>query len=121
MDFIHLCTDADGIISAKPALVKYATKLSLFTVLRFFVIDSLALSNIEKQLQYVKPDVVEVLPLLMPRILTRICSISHVPVISGGLISEEDDVEAMRSAGASCVSTTSENIWPIQEKNLTYD
>ena len=85
------------------------------------VIDSLALSNIEKQLQYVKPDVVEVLPLLMPRILTRICSISHVPVISGGLISEEDDVEAMRSAGASCVSTTSENIWPIQEKNLTYD
>ena len=121
VDFIHLCTDADGIISAKPALVKYATKLSLFTVLRFFVFDSLALSNIEKQLQYVKPDVVEVLPLLMPRILTRICSISHVPVISGGLISEEDDVEAMRSAGASCVSTTSENIWPIQEKNLTYD
>ena len=66
VDFIHQCTDADGIISAKPALVKYATKLSLFTVLRFFVIDSLALSNIEKQLQYVKPDVVEVLPQHFP-------------------------------------------------------
>ncbi len=121
VDFIHQCTDADGIISAKPALVKYATKLSLFTVLRFFVIDSLALSNIEKQLQSVKPDVVEVLPLLMPRILTRICSISHVPVISGGLISEKEDVDTMLSAGASCISSTSENIWPIQEKNLTYD
>ncbi len=121
VDFIHQCTDADGIISAKPALVKYATKLSLFTVLRFFVIDSLALSNIEKQLQSVKPDVVEVLPLLMPRILTRICSISHVPVISGGLISEKEDVDTMLSAGASCISSTSENIWPIQEKNLAYD
>ncbi len=121
VDFIHQCTDADGIISAKPALVKYATKLSLFTVLRFFVIDSLALSNIEKQLQSVKPDVVEVLPLLMPRILTRICSISHVPVISGGLISEKEDVDTMLSAGASCISSTSENIWPIQEKSLSYD
>lgn len=111
VDFIKERTDADGIISTKPALVKYARKLSMFTVLRFFVIDSLAFSNLEKQIQNVKPDVIEVLPALMPRILTHICSISHVPVITGGLISEKEDITSMRSAGASCVSSTSENIW----------
>ncbi len=111
VDFIHKCTDADGIISTKPALIKYATKLSMYTVLRFFVIDSMAFSNIEKQLQNVKPDVVEILPALMPRILTRICNIIPVPVITGGLISDKEDVISMLSAGASCVSSTSENIW----------
>ena len=69
VDYIQQRTEADGIISTKPALIKYAAKLSLFTVLRFFVIDSLALSSIEKQLQNVKPDVIEVLPALMPRVL----------------------------------------------------
>lgn len=111
VDFIKERTDADGIISAKPALVKYARKLSLFTVLRFFVIDSLAFSNIEKQIQSVKPDVIEVLPALMPRILTRISGISHIPIITGGLISEKEDIISMISAGASCVSSTNEKIW----------
>lgn len=111
VDFIHQCTNADGIISTKPALIKYASRLSLFTVLRFFVIDSLAFSNIEKQLQNVKPDIVEVLPALMPRILTRIVRMIKVPVITGGLISDKEDVISMLSAGATCVSSTSENIW----------
>ena len=39
VDFIQQCTEADGIISSKPSLIKYASRLSLFTVLRFFVID----------------------------------------------------------------------------------
>lgn len=111
VDFIKQCTEADGIISTKPALIKYAAKLSLFTVLRFFVIDSLAFSNIEKQLQNVRPDVMEVLPALMPRILSRICNMVNIPVITGGLISDKEDVISMLSAGASCVSSTSEDIW----------
>lgn len=111
VDFIHQCTKADGIISTKPALIKYASKLSLYTVLRFFVIDSLAYSSIEKQLQNVKPDVVELLPALMPRILTRICKNIKIPVITGGLISDKEDVISMLSAGAVCVSSTSQNTW----------
>ena len=111
VDYIQQRTEADGIISTKPALIKYAAKLSLFTVLRFFVIDSLALSSIEKQLQNVKPDVIEVLPALMPRVLKRICSMNHIPVITGGLISEKEDVISMLSAGAACVSSTSQNVW----------
>lgn len=111
IDFIHQCTLADGIISTKPSLIKYAARLSLFTILRFFVIDSLAFSNIEKQLQNVKPDMVELLPALMPRVLNRLCPKIPVPVITGGLISDKEDVISMLSAGAACVSSTNETVW----------
>ncbi len=113
VDFIKQRTKADGIISTRPGLIKYAARLSLFTVLRFFVIDSLALTNIEKQLQNVRPDVVEVLPALMPRIVSKICQMANVPVITGGLVDDKDDVISMLSAGASCVSSTSEEIWQL--------
>lgn len=111
VDFIKNYTEADGIISTKPALIKYASSLSLFTVLRFFMIDSMAFQNIEKQLHQVRPDVVEILPALMPRIINKICGMVSVPVITGGLISEKEDVITMLSAGASCISSSNEKIW----------
>ena len=83
----------------------------MFTVLRFFVIDSLAFSNIQKQLENVHPDVVELLPALMPRVLGRLCEKIPVPVITGGLISEKEDVVSMLSAGAACVSSTTSSTW----------
>lgn len=111
VDFIQKYTRADGIISTKPALVKRAQKLNLSTVLRFFVIDSLAFSSIEKQLAAVKPDIIEVLPALMPKVISRICKMVSVPVIAGGLISDKEDILSMLSAGAVSVSSTSEKTW----------
>ena len=40
---------ADGIITTKPALVRRARELGMFTVLRYFLIDSMALENIRSQ------------------------------------------------------------------------
>lgn len=111
VDFVKKYTRADGIISTKPALVKHAQKLNLFTVLRFFVIDSLAFASIEKQLASVKPDIIEVLPALMPKVISRICKMVSVPVIAGGLISDKEDILSMLSAGAVSVSSTSEKTW----------
>ena len=50
VDFIRNNTSADGIISTKPALIKRARELSLYTTLRVFVLDSMAFENIEKQM-----------------------------------------------------------------------
>ena len=111
VDFIKKYTRADGIISTKPLLIKHAKKLGLSTVLRFFVIDSLAFSAIEKQLQLAQPDIIEILPALMPKVISRICNMVSVPVIAGGLISDKEDIMTMLSAGAISVSSTSENIW----------
>lgn len=111
IDFVKKYTKADGIITTKPPLIKRAKELGLYTVLRFFVIDSLALSSIAKQLQTARPDIIEVLPALMPKVITRICDMVNVPVIAGGLISDKEDIMTMLSAGAISISTTSQELW----------
>lgn len=111
VDFIKRNTKADGIITTKPLLIKRAKELNLFSVLRFFVLDSIALENIEKQEKAVQPDIMEILPGVMPKIIRQICSRATVPVIAGGLISEKEDVIAALASGAVSISTTDERVW----------
>ena len=115
VDYIRKETNADGIISTKASMINRAKKLGMYTVLRFFLIDSMAIKNIEnlgnqhEQL----PDVMEVLPGLMPKILKKICKTSRVPVIAGGLISDKEDVMGALGAGAAAVSTTNQEVWEL--------
>ncbi len=113
VDFIRQNTQADGIISTKPPMIKRAKELNLFTILRIFILDSMAFENIQKQMNLVRPDVIEILPGLMPKIITRVSRLIRVPVIAGGLISEKEDVVAALSAGAISVSTTNPAVWEM--------
>ena len=111
VDFIAKTTRAGGIISTRPALVRRAKELGLFTVLRVFVIDSMALENLARDRLNVEPDVLEILPGVMPEILRRICRSVPTPVVAGGLLSQKKDVLAALDAGAVAVSTTDETLW----------
>ena len=111
VDYIRKETNADGIISTKQPQIRRAKELGLYTVHRFFVIDSMAYDNIEKQLHAVRPDFIEILPALMPKVISRICDLSPVPVIAGGLISDKEDVMQMIQAGAISISSTNEKVW----------
>lgn len=113
VDFIAQTTCAEGIISTRPALVRHANKLGLFSVLRVFALDSMALENLPRELEMVEPDVVEILPGLMPDIIRRVCASTSTPVIAGGLISSKREVIAALSSGAAGVSTTCESTWSI--------
>lgn len=111
VDFLKYETGADGIISTKMQLIHRAKELELYTVFRFFVIDSMALENIKKQCGVCRPDFVEILPGLMPKIIARVSKSIPVPVIAGGLISEKCDVTAALEAGAVSISSTEEEVW----------
>jgi len=113
VDFIRQNTQADGIISTKPALIKRAKELNLHTILRVFILDSMAIENVQKQMNVARPDLIEILPGLMPKIITRVSHMVKVPVIAGGLISEKEDVMAALSAGAISVSTTNPSVWEM--------
>lgn len=67
VDFIAKNTCADGIISTKHSLVRHAKGCGLLTVQRFFVLDSMALFNIGRQLATAEADAVEILPASCPR------------------------------------------------------
>ena len=110
VDFIKKYTKADGIISTKPALIKHAGEIGLTSVLRLFVIDSMAYENIQKHVKGARPDVIEVLPALMPKVVKRVCRISQIPVIAGGLVSDKEDVMSLLQAGVVSVSSTNKEI-----------
>ena len=116
LDFIKNNTEADGIITTKSNLIAHARELELNTVLRYFILDSLALQNIEKQAKSsgIKPDIIEFLPgIVLPKMIRRINKVSRVPIIAGGLIADKEDVMNALDAGALAISTTNETVWGL--------
>ena len=71
----------------------------------------MALSNIEKQVDQIQPDVIEILPGIMPNIIKKVNTISKVPVIAGGLIADKKDVMTALKNGAVAISATSPDVW----------
>ena len=116
LDFIKNNTKADGIITTKSNLIQHARELELNTVLRYFILDSLALQNIEKQARSpgIKPDIIEFLPgIVLPKMIKRINKVSRVPIIAGGLIADKEDVMNALDAGALAISTTNRDVWEL--------
>lgn len=111
VDYIRNNTKADGIISTKSSLIKRAKELDLFTIQRFFVLDSLAIKNVKKQIEQARPDFIEILPGLMPRVITKVCENIDRHVIAGGLISYKEDIIQALNAGAIAISTTNPTLW----------
>lgn len=111
VDFLKSVTHTDGIISTKPGIIRKAKEEGMFAIMRFFVIDSIAFESVEKQTENVRPDMIEILPGAMPKIIRRICRQSRVPVIAGGLITDKEDIMGALGAGAISISTTNQKVW----------
>ena len=113
VEFLKNNTEADGIITTKPALIRKARELSMYTVLRYFLLDSMAYENILTQQHSVHPDFIEVLPGAMPEVIRRLCTEVRTPIIAGGLLTDKTSVMAALSAGAVAVSSTNHNVWNL--------
>lgn len=111
IEFLKRNTCLDGIISTKLPLIKCAKNAGLMTVMRFFIIDNLSLRNIRKKDYYQYADMIEILPGLMPKIITQISQEIKRPIIAGGLISEKSDIVTALSAGAVAISSTDHMVW----------
>ncbi len=113
VEYIYNNTAADGIISTRPTLIKKAKELGMYTVLRFFVIDSMAYENIIKQSTNVRPDCIEILPGIMPKVIKKLVQMKRMPIIAGGLISDKEDIIQALEAGAIAISSTNEIVWKM--------
>ena len=78
---------------------------------RFFLLDSIALYNIEKQMPLEDADAMEILPGVMPKIIRKLTLATNKPIISGGLISDKEDIINALEAGALAISSTRKDIW----------
>lgn len=106
-------TGAEGIISTRGALIKRAKQLGMAAIQRGFMLDSRSLSSFEAQIRQSKPDFVEILPGLLPKVIATLKERVDVPIIAGGFIHEKEDVIAALQAGALAVSASSPNIWSL--------
>lgn len=111
VDYMKENTKADGVISTKPILVKRAVELGLYGGQRTFIIDSMALATIKKQIGTFKPDFIEMMPGVIPKVLKEMRAYTDIPLIAGGLLSDKKDLLAAFDAGADAVSTTKEELW----------
>ncbi len=107
-----------GIITTHPAAVGAAKKLGLLTVERIFLLDSASVESGLRNVARTTPDVVEVLPGILPEQITRVAGALDTALIAGGLITEMVQIEEALAAGALAVSTSSVRLMEESRKFL---
>ena len=103
----------DGIITAKENLVRLSKDLGAFTILRLFIIDSVALKKGIHSAKSTRPHAIEILPGLMPKLTKMIHMKTDTPIIASGLIMDKEDVMMSLNSNALAVSSNNKNVWHI--------
>ncbi|MEZ7173220.1 glycerol-3-phosphate responsive antiterminator [Sporosarcina sp. OR05] len=101
----------DGIISTKSKVIAYAKKHNIIGIQRLFALDSHALNHNLKICQKIKPDYIEILPGVIPEIIQEIYDETGIPIIAGGLIRTQIDVDNAINASAYAVTTSNKELW----------
>ena len=113
VDALRAMCAPDGVISTKPPILRRAHQLGLTTVQRVFAIDSKSIAGLRNLSETGKPDFIEIMPGLIPRVLHAAHELTDIPVIAGGLIEEKSEVIEALAAGAVAVSTTHQGVWQM--------
>lgn len=112
LQYLKKETKFHGIISTKAQTVKNAKKLGLIAIQRVFILDSLSFKSTKNHLVD-ECDAVEMLPGLLFKVIKELSKTINKPLIVGGLISDKEDVMEALKSGATCISTTKENLWNV--------
>ena len=102
----------DGILSTKGQLIRFAREQQLFTVQRFFAVDSSGADSIGELMRNATPHILEIMPGVVTKVIRRY-SEGGVPVIAGGLIQTAQEVQEALAAGAKAVSTGAPMLWKL--------
>lgn len=100
-----------GILSTRGSVIKAAKKHDLLAIQRLFLLDRLSLDSNVKLSGKTKADYIELLPGTMPNIIREIRAQIDIPIIAGGLITSETEINAAIDAGAIAVSTSNTEFW----------
>ena len=107
--YISQC-GADGIISTKAQLIRYAKEQGLIAIQRFFALDSKGMDSVDEMVRNTNPHLMEIMPGVICKAIKRY-SRCGIPVIAGGLIQTKAEVTDALSAGATAVSTGKDQLW----------
>lgn len=114
LQFIANYVKPDGIITTKANLIKIAKKLDLITIQRCFLIDSDAFKNAVEITKEIQPDFVELMPALIPSMIEKFRAETNLPIITGGLLQNKEQMMRALGSGAIAVSTGNPELWSIK-------
>ena len=101
----------DGIISTRVNIIKMAREEGLFTVQRFFIVDSHSIETTLEGIKQGKPEMIEIMPATVYKVIDSLSARVSVPIIAGGLIASKEEADTALRCGASAVSTSRSELW----------
>ena len=102
---------ADGIISTRSNMIKLAKKIGMYTVQRFFIVDSHSVDTAVDSIRIAKPDIVEIMPGVVCKKIVEFAQKVNTPILVGGLVEFKDEVDDALAAGAEGISTAARELW----------
>jgi glycerol uptake operon antiterminator len=111
---IHLLKrlGVDGIVTTKANLAKYALEEGLLVIQRFFIVDSESIKTAIKVASSVKPTAIEIMPATVPQyVIAEMKTALGLPVLGGGLLRTEADVQEALDKGMDAISTSLRYLW----------
>ncbi|MEK3973565.1 glycerol-3-phosphate responsive antiterminator [Psychrobacillus sp. FSL K6-1267] len=100
-----------GIITTKSHVVKLAKEAGLMTIQRIFLLDRSAITKGIEMVNSCRPDAVEVMPGIMPKVIDQLSMSLVFPIIAGGLIDNISEVHQALENGALAVSAGIPEMW----------
>ncbi len=113
IDYIIEVIRPDGVISTKSSHIKIAKEKGMFTIQRFFLIDNKSYEMTKQSVKSRQPDMIEIMPGVMPGVINRMIKELSIPVIAGGLIDSKQDIMEILKAGAIGASTSKKKLWEL--------
>ncbi|MBQ8407488.1 MAG: glycerol-3-phosphate responsive antiterminator [Clostridia bacterium] len=101
----------DGVITTKVSITKMARECGICTVQRFFIVDSHSIATTVEAVKSSKPDMIEIMPGTVIKIIERLKKMIDIPIIAGGLIENGEEICAALENGAAAVSTGRRELW----------
>jgi glycerol uptake operon antiterminator len=116
--FLCQVVKPDGLISTHSNVITTAKKNGLLAIQRVFLLDSHSLERSYRVLETSKPDYLEVLPGVMPEIIKEVKEHTKLPIIAGGFIRTQEDIDIILASGATAVTTSHRELWKLVRTGL---
>ncbi|MBT9177028.1 MAG: Glycerol uptake operon antiterminator regulatory protein [Firmicutes bacterium] len=99
-------------VTTKTQLVRLAQEEELLVIQRMFLVDSESLRTGLNLLKNTRPDMLEVLPAVIPApIIANLLTQTRLPIMAGGLLSTHEEISRVLKSGVTAVSTSRPELW----------
>ncbi|MGD6818987.1 glycerol-3-phosphate responsive antiterminator [Metabacillus sp. 84] len=110
-EFISQEIKPAGLISTRSTVIGKAKERKMIAIQRLFMLDTSALSKSLELIKKNRPDYIEVLPGVVPNLIKEIRKETDIPILAGGFVKTNEEVQAALLAGASAVTSSETALW----------